>query len=467
MELKKLFTQESITIDVGEGDFAIPQFDFDPCSLAAYPSDFWTRLESKRCCEDDDESTSIDLIDVDAFNNATTKSFTSPSEFRGYIHANSANSGSSDLRVISIHQANSWRPLNITRAFLHTILESTSASPELFEIILCFFQRNKPVEEAFSSAPFFKRGAETIELAYTFKYAAQKNVDDERDPWSLRQTGIYQSYNLRTKQSTFICLHPTKEPPFQSRLRQHLTSPDECSRIRAHPLLLHNILFASYFPIWRDYMAYYENRILTLSNTAMAQHIEEPLAVNHRTLMTARYIENRFLPLRSIFPSSNQIFETIRHANNCLAKAQVLQEDQSSNMGYLLKNYTRQLEAYVQHTLFLQSRAARTAQTLTDTLSFKNSRYTLDLTMSSLDDSSTVRVITVMTMIYLPPTFAATVLGMNTFFEMEGKSKIVMSRQFWIWVVVAVPLTAITVFYWWIKTRRSLARRHHGLPYSV
>lgn len=225
----------------------------------------------------------------------------------------------------------------------------------------------------------------------------------------------------------------------------------------------------------------------------MAQHIEEPLAVNHRTLMTARYIENRFLPLRSIFPSSNQIFETIRHANNCLAKAQVLQEDQSSNMGYLLKNYTRQLEAYVQHTLFLQSRAARTAQTLTDTLSFKNSRYTLDLTMSSLDDSSTVRVITVMTMIYLPPTFAAvshsipfperepqskekqskdtdylqTVLGMNTFFEMEGKSKIVMSRQFWIWVVVAVPLTAITVFYWWIKTRRNLARRHHGLPYSV
>lgn len=69
MELKKLLTQEGITIDVGEGDFAIPQFDFDPCSLAAYPSDFWTRLESKRCCEDDESSTSIDLIDVDAFNN--------------------------------------------------------------------------------------------------------------------------------------------------------------------------------------------------------------------------------------------------------------------------------------------------------------------------------------------------------------------------------------------------------------
>ena len=65
-----------------------------------------------------------------------------------------------------------------------------------------------------------------------------------------------------------------------------------------------------------------------------------------------------------------------------------------------------------------------------------------------------------------------TVLGMNSFFEMDKSNNLVISPQFWIWVVIAIPLTAITVTYWWIRNRRSMARRHretkeHGLIYDV
>jgi Mg2+ and Co2+ transporter CorA len=66
-----------------------------------------------------------------------------------------------------------------------------------------------------------------------------------------------------------------------------------------------------------------------------------------------------------------------------------------------------------------------------------------------LRDSTTVRVITVVTLIYLPATFTATLLGMNSFFEMDDNRRIVVSPQFWIYIVCAVPLTVATLSYWW------------------
>lgn len=38
---------------------------------------------------------------------------------------------------------------------------------------------------------------------------------------------------------------------------------------------------------------------------------------------------------------------------------------------------------------------------------------------------------------------------MNGFFEMDDNHNVVVSPQFWIYIVCSVPLTAATLCYWW------------------
>ncbi|RJE22931.1 hypothetical protein PHISCL_04740 [Aspergillus sclerotialis] len=338
----------------------------------------------------------------------------------------------------------------------------TKASPEFLDIVSCFYKRSTALEEAFCNGPFFKCNAEGMEIAYIFKYAFYKGDIDGKDPWSIRQTGVYQKYNFATKSSTWIFLHPAKQSAFQTRLEEMLTSSEECSRIRDHLFFLHNIFISTSFPHWRDFMAYYEARLLTQHKIIMGSSLNEPLRINHQTLNTVIFIENRFLTLRTVLHSVRKAFETIHKANDALCDADIFPLSEREGTRQLFDNYINQADEYTQNVSFLHTRAGRTAQLIADTLSFKNaltaqeqSRYMLSLTSSTVEDSTTVRTITIVTLIFLPSTFMATVLGMNGFFEMDPQNhNLVVSPQFWIFVVCAIPLTLLTVFCWWMRRKK-------------
>lgn len=80
----------------------------------------------------------------------------------------------------------------------------------------------------------------------------------------------------------------------------------------------------------------------------------------------------------------------------------------------ILANYKRLIEAYSQNTKFLVEKIRKTAQLLSDTLNLKHQQIaqntnvnTLALTNAAVKDSATIRVITVVTLLYLPTTFVA------------------------------------------------------------
>jgi hypothetical protein len=99
-----------------------------------------------------------------------------------------------------------------------------------------------------------------VEITYVMKYAACKSVED----WVIRQTAVYQKYNIETNQSTWIFLNPTTDCAFQKRLATLLQNPTQVLAFHRQPLLVHNVLFGTFFPLWRDYLAYYERKVLTI-----------------------------------------------------------------------------------------------------------------------------------------------------------------------------------------------------------
>jgi hypothetical protein len=95
------------------------------------------------------------------------------------------------------------------------------------------------------------------------------------------------------------------------------------------------------------------------------------------------------------------------------------------------------------------------------------------LTKDTVDDSATVRLVTIVTLIYLPASFVAvclytlcssgsaltdwgqSFLGMNLFtFQTSDGSGFQISKQFWVFFLITVPLTLITVGSWAIMARK-------------
>ena len=119
------------------------------------------------------------------------------------------------------------------------------------------------------------------------------------------------------------------------------------------------------------------------------------------------------------------------------------------------------------------------------------SHSVLQLTQKSVDDNVTVRVITVITLIYLPTQFVAvsTILRLDllciktfcsipllikevqTFFgtnfvQFQAPSGTIrLAKDFWIFLAVAVPLTLMTLGAWLVLIRRR--REQHKADLSV
>ncbi|WQF78785.1 hypothetical protein CDEST_03799 [Colletotrichum destructivum] len=81
-------------------------------------------------------------------------------------------------------------------------------------------------------------------------------------------------------------------------------------------------------------------------------------------------------------------------------------------------------------------------------------------------DSSQMKSIALLTMIFLPATFVATLFSM-TFFNWQPNSKdgeVVVSPRIWIYAVIAGGLTMITLITWFLFLRRRLARKQLRQP---
>ncbi|KAL4783294.1 hypothetical protein BJX76DRAFT_259744 [Aspergillus varians] len=427
----------------------------DLYSVTPYMEDCLDRAEARRCFIANESQSQVTWTDVDAGDQVTVRTLRSLAELRGYRSLHSL--GENALRIISINQNHSWKPLNATRNMFEEVVDIVGASSDLLQLPLSFFRKANAVEESFSSAPIFRVNADSLEIIYMAKYAFHKLSEDEgKDPWVLRHTGVYQKYDFTTKNSTWVFLHPTAECQFQRRLMRFLQSPNQRACLHRNPLIIHSILFGTVLPVWRDYLKSLEERVLRIANMAVAAEMDTESHLDHASLSTVRTAlsnvrttGNRCLVLQPIFWSLDKSFDVLHQANAALSVASITPQYESQAMRQLLHNSSASMKSYRQAASSLQDRASRCAEYITDTLSYKDATVAKRQAEFMLRDSTSVRVITFVTLIYLPSTFTATLLGMNSFFEMDDNRRVIVAPQFWIYMACSIPLTVATLGYWW------------------
>ena len=103
------------------------------------------------------------------------------------------------------------------------------------------------------------------EVSYQLRYA-EENHRSERNPWSIRQTGIYHHHKPRQNQDLFIILNPYAWSycTLEERLIQMTTSKKASRALFDNPYLLHVLPVASYMDNWRWYFRFLGKRFLKL-----------------------------------------------------------------------------------------------------------------------------------------------------------------------------------------------------------
>ncbi|KAE8453913.1 hypothetical protein EG329_007689 [Mollisiaceae sp. DMI_Dod_QoI] len=85
-------------------------------------------------------------------------------------------------------------------------------------------------------------------------------------------------------------------------------------------------------------------------------------------------------------------------------------------------------------------------------------------------DSSSMKTIAVLTLFFLPATATASVFGMSMFDWKAKTGDTVVSRRFWIYIVVAIPLTLVVLFAWlvwfWWGLKKYEKKRGNDLEHA-
>jgi hypothetical protein len=130
--------------------------------------------------------------------------------------------------------------------------------------------------------------------------------------------------------------------------------------------------------------------------------INKPLRVSHDTLGRVRFLESRFLPLRPILTSFEELADGLQDLGRVLGAKGCAVAERQLQVDSQLANAKRYARAFVRTTMFLQERSNNTATLLADTLAFRNQGVAQEQNGSMVVLTRSAVFITVITLVYLP-----------------------------------------------------------------
>jgi len=184
------------------------------------------------------------------------------------------------------------------------------------------------------------------------------------------------------------------------------------------------------------------------------------------TLQSLRHLEEKLLPLPAIFRATMATIAALAEMNDSLMKARPERDPKLAEVSYQLAALSSRLQGHLASTEIMGKRIRSVIKLVADGLNLRNqataagiNHHLLTLTKDTVDDSATVRVMTLVTLIYLPASFISTFFGMDFFSFNNATSQIQIAKDFWVYVAATAPLTIMTIAYWQYRTFQQRKRR--------
>ncbi|KAK8243412.1 hypothetical protein HDK90DRAFT_409253 [Phyllosticta capitalensis] len=338
--------------------------------------------------------------------------------------------------------------MNITQETLLKILSKYHVAPDAASHI-------RGQEQTFGSRLSFSKSGEVSGLEFWYAIRARAFIRPRMTKADLRMT-VVTHFNTQTGKSLVLLKYrslnvlPVKlQVEVTDKLKEIATHPDTSS-------LADNPFTLTLFHI-KSTTQFYGNaaRVLRHSINRLQRVLvhDNPEGINPRALhLTVANIDKDSIQLQSIIA----IISRLRKHHDLFYRLvkDSRDPDGRDNLYFRVEGELDLLEDQVSHIKRSMEDIKRRGERLID---LKNAMSTSRMAKHAMLESASMSTISIVTMIFLPGTFVATIFGTNFVVGPDRPSssntKIFFSSQWWILPAVTVPLTLMTLYCWWAWRR--------------
>ena len=390
------------------------------------------------------------------------------------------------FRAFFIRQRYSWGPLLITSRLFADLICRARISPRLKSFVMYFGGREREVEISPPALRFRRlssdeeasqRGHECIYGLRFMERNGRSNTEKPSRAWSLRQSAIFCRYAPGKDGASWLFI--TISERMQQRLNSIVT--DSVSFNDFDPFEVHFLLIDSAISSWRQYLVDLSaetdaqsaqllgtspsdegpidlhesdrrqellildekllNALLATSATAdtlsaltsawksIAESFQPPAACYTDLICTS--FEDQQRDLRLITSQIENLRSKLAGITNLLSSFLDL------SSGFSLQNLVKESGKESEEMRKISERMHRLAE-------------------KSTQDAAAVKVLTILTLIYLPITVVSNFFStsfVETKTSPDGSGNIIVYGDWWILPAVSIPLTLITIYIWLVWTR--------------
>jgi hypothetical protein len=392
------------------------------------------------------------------------------------------------FRAYFIWQRISYGPLLVTANLFDQLLSIESIPAQLRDYIIFYGRRVREVEVVppilkfrpllWSQTNGQSAGHECMYGMRFFELNGRGSVQEPSTQWSLRQSIVYSRSCSDMETTTWLFV--TISPIVQKRLDAYVTGSERADL--ANPFEIHLIILQTIISNWRFFLIALSTEIdeeatqiagtsfnnagpVNLFDSNRRQHLVyleetvsravavakatsatvEALSFHHYNDATEYYGSSSAAPAiieAGLIEQNRTLSSTIACLDTMRAKIQA--------SSVLLSSLLDQSSGHALETLGQESRAESMEMRVLSERMHK-------LTEKATQDAAAVKVLTIMTLIYLPATvvsnFFSTSFVVTESSSNGGSGHISVLGDWWIFVVVTLPLTAITLYVWWTWSR--------------
>ncbi|OAL48073.1 hypothetical protein IQ07DRAFT_112162 [Pyrenochaeta sp. DS3sAY3a] len=399
-------------------------------------------------------------FDDDASQDPTMTTFTNLLHLSTHLDSRTATPTTKKqcMEIYFLHQRDTWSPLSASWDMIARLADHYDLSTGFFQILSSFRDRHIATEEGFAGILRSHYTRQRSEFGWVYKYSEKKQVRSG-NPWRIRHTGIYHLFDHEQSRTTLFVISPSPAAQFTTYLRNTLQQSHLRTALLKTPMMVHPMLISMHLPSWQDYLEYHETSLLRLDMKSACSALEQPL-VTFNTLKEVREVEKNILPLDSLLTTLENLIDRLQEANQVLEQVKGTGEAVTTVIETALTTMRSEVSSYKLQAMYIQGRAQSTAQSVLDSLNLgfqqlaqNQSRNTFVMARSAREDSVAIRAITLVTSFYLPFSFVATMFGMNLVDFDTDTRNLLVSNQFWLYFLVSIPLTAVTLACWRCRMR--------------
>jgi Mg2+ and Co2+ transporter CorA len=330
-----------------------------------------------------------------------------------------------------------------------------------------------------------RTGPNMLECAYGLRYVADNGNLDGRERWSFRQYAVYQKYDPSCSQVIWVFVGIPKESGIEQHVMDHIRKYPFTNSM--HSFALHLTLIEASIVAWRWYLNDMTERVqdqvrkfqvfltreayhqqsdrITLADVAKDKIDGLPeFNIDFRDRQRLKTLEDAILNLEIMLSST---ISTISCLMGSLSKPMGQQNGDSWTEETLSNGFSEILnetKLYLTKAQVLEKRIQGASALLSGLLDYENA-YSLrllaeearndntamrNLTEKATKDSSAIKIITIITVFFLPATVVASFF--STQFVSISTNNLVLSTKWWIYFAITGPLTILTLLVWYITS---------------